>query len=87
MTMNKHELAKLFNKHCVCGMMNREQFIEAVKEMRSPLFAFELGEKVRNLTIHTQAFDEKGSAVYEVRDNVGGQFVISELELLNIKGK
>ena len=85
--MNKHELAKLFNKHSVCGLMNREQFIEAVKEMRSPLFAFELGEKVRNLTIQSRTFDEKGSAVYEVRDNVGGQFVISELESLNIKGK
>ena len=68
-------------------MMSREQFIEAVKEMRSPLFAFELGEKVSSLTIHSRTFDEKGAAVYEVRDNVGGQFVISELELLNIKGK
>ena len=87
MTMSRHELAKLFNKHSDEGMMSREQFIEAVKEMRSPLFAFELGEKVRNLTIHSRTFDEKGSAVYEVRDNVGGQFVISELELLNIKGK
>ena len=85
--MNKHELAKLFNKHSNKGTMSREQFIDAVKEMCSPLFAFELGEKVRNLTIHARAFDKKGSAVYEVRDNVGGQFAISELELLNIKGK
>ena len=86
--MNRATIDAAFKRHSdKKGLMTLEGFVQALAELKQTPYAFNLGDKVKGLTIEECHYDKTFGAVYSVRDGSGSSFEAGETELLTLKGK
>ena len=86
--MNRAAIDAAFKRHSnKKGLMTLEGFVRALAELKQTPYAFNIGDKVRGMTIEECHYDKTFGAVYSVRDGPGSSFEMGETELITLKGK
>ena len=86
--MNRAAIDATFKRHCnKKGLMTLEGFVQALAELKQTPYAFNLGDKVKGLTVEECHYDKTFGAIYSVREGSGSSFEIGEKELITLKGK
>ena len=86
--MNRATIDAAFKRHCnKKGLMALDGFVQALAELKQTPYAFNIGDKVKGLTIEECHYYKTFGVVYSVRDGSGSSFEIGETELITLKGK
>ena len=86
--MNRATIDAAFKRHSnKKGLMTLEGFMQALAGLKQTPYTFNIGDKVKELTIEECCHDKTFGAIYSVRDGSGSSFEIGETELINLKGK
>lgn len=86
--MNRAAIDAAFKRHSnKKGLMTLEGFVQALAELKQTPYAFNIGDKVKGLTIEEGRYDKTFGAVYSVRDGSGSSFEMGKTELITLKGK
>ena len=86
--MNRATIDAAFKRHSnKKGLMTLDGFVQALAELKQTPYSFNLGDKVKSLTIEDCYYSETFGVVYSVRDGSGSSFEIGEKELLTLINK
>lgn len=86
--MTSAAIETAFRRNSPKGKMSIEGFVQALEELNqlNPTpYAFNIGDKVKGLTVEEYHNDKTFGTVYTVRDTSGSAFEIGETELLTLK--
>lgn len=86
--MNRDTIDAAFKRHSnKKGLMTLEGFTQALAELKQTPYTFNIGDKVKELTIENCYYSKTFGVVYSVRDRLGFSFEIGEKELLTLINK
>lgn len=85
--MTRAAMEAAFRRNSLKGKMSIEGFVKALEELNQTPYAFNIGDKIKGVTVEACRKSTTFGVVYSVSDASGSTFEIGEIELLTLNNK